>query len=31
MGAMVQGVHFMPLGWSELALPVVTELRKLVK
>jgi hypothetical protein len=31
MGAMVQGVYFMPLGWSELASPVVTELRKLVK
>ena len=30
MGPMVQGVHFMPLGWSDLVPPVVTELRKLV-
>jgi 5,10-methylenetetrahydrofolate reductase len=31
MGPMVQGVHFMPLGWSEVVPPAVTELRKLVK
>jgi len=30
MGPMVQGVHFMPLGWSDLVPPVVTELRKMV-
>jgi methylenetetrahydrofolate reductase (NADPH) len=30
MGPMVQGVHFMPMGWSDLVPPVVTELRKLV-
>jgi methylenetetrahydrofolate reductase (NADPH) len=28
LGAMVQGIHFMPLGWSELVPPVVTELRQ---
>jgi len=31
MGAMVQGVHFMPLGWSDLVPPAVKELRNLVK
>jgi len=31
MGPMVQGVHFMPLGWSDVVPPVVTELRKSVK
>uniref|UniRef100_A0A7V4G9X5 Methylenetetrahydrofolate reductase n=1 Tax=Desulfobacca acetoxidans TaxID=60893 RepID=A0A7V4G9X5_9BACT len=31
LGTMVQGIHFMPLGWSELVPPVVTELRKLGK
>ncbi len=30
MGPMVQGVHFMPLGWSDVVPPVVTELRKIV-
>jgi methylenetetrahydrofolate reductase (NADPH) len=30
MGPMVQGVHFMPLGWSDLVPPVVAELRKMV-
>jgi methylenetetrahydrofolate reductase (NADPH) len=30
MGPMVQGVHFMPLGWPDLVPPVVTELRKMV-
>ena len=28
LGAMVQGIHFMPLGWSELVPPVATELRQ---
>jgi len=28
MGPMVQGIHFMPLGWSDLVPPVVTELGK---
>jgi 5,10-methylenetetrahydrofolate reductase len=28
MAPMVQGIHFMPLGWSDLIPPVVTELRK---
>jgi 5,10-methylenetetrahydrofolate reductase len=27
---MVQGIHFMPLGWSDMVPPVVTEIRKLV-
>lgn len=31
MGPMVQGVHFMPLGWSDVLPPVVVELRKLVQ
>jgi 5,10-methylenetetrahydrofolate reductase len=31
MGPMVQGIHFMPMGWSDLVPPVVTELRKIVK
>jgi methylenetetrahydrofolate reductase (NADPH) len=30
MGPMVQGVHFMPLGWSDLVPPVIAELRKMV-
>jgi methylenetetrahydrofolate reductase (NADPH) len=30
MGPEVQGVHFMPMGWSDLVPPVVTELRTLV-
>ena len=30
MGPMVQGIHFMPMGWSDLLPPIVTELRKLV-
>ncbi len=28
MGPMVQGIHFMPMGWSDLVPPVVKELRK---
>lgn len=28
MGPMVQGIHFMPLGWTDVVPPVVTELRK---
>ncbi|MFZ2088018.1 MAG: methylenetetrahydrofolate reductase [Desulfobaccales bacterium] len=28
MGPMVQGIHFMPMGWSDLVPPVVTALRK---
>jgi methylenetetrahydrofolate reductase (NADPH) len=28
MGPMVQGIHFMPMGWSDLVPPVVQELRK---
>jgi methylenetetrahydrofolate reductase (NADPH) len=27
---MVQGIHFMPLGWSDIVPPVVTEIRKIV-
>lgn len=30
MGPMVQGIHFMPMGWSDLLPPIVAELRKLV-
>jgi 5,10-methylenetetrahydrofolate reductase len=28
MGPMVQGIHFMPMGWSDLVPPAVKELRK---
>jgi 5,10-methylenetetrahydrofolate reductase len=31
MGPMAQGIHFMPLGWSDVVPPVVTEVRKMVK
>jgi len=31
MGPMVQGIHFMPLGWSDIVPPVVTEIRGQVK
>lgn len=31
MAPMVQGIHFMPMGWSDLVPPVVKELRKLVQ
>jgi|YelNatPaOPRAMG01_1025707.scaffolds.fasta_scaffold00409_28 5,10-methylenetetrahydrofolate reductase len=31
MGPMVQGIHFMPMGWSDLVPPIVTELRKIMK
>jgi 5,10-methylenetetrahydrofolate reductase len=30
MAPMVQGIHFMPLGWSDLIPPVVTEIRQMV-
>lgn len=31
MGPIVQGIHFMPLGWSDVVPPVVTELKKIVQ
>lgn len=31
MAPMVQGIHFMTLGWSDLIPPVVTEIRKMVQ
>ncbi len=31
MGSMVQGIHFMPLGWSDVIPPVVREIRNKVK